>query len=54
MEALETRLRRRIYVSLYALLFLTILLGVSIFLEGCSGLKNETQNIDIVVKDNGA
>jgi hypothetical protein len=36
MEKLEVRLQRRMHVSLYALLFLTILLGISILLEGCS------------------
>ncbi|HET9487563.1 MAG TPA: hypothetical protein VFO54_09015 [Chryseosolibacter sp.] len=36
METLEKRLQKRIYVSLYALLFLTTLLGLSILLEGCS------------------
>lgn len=51
MEALEIRLRRRIYVSLYALLFLTILLVVSVLLEGCSDSKNKTQNINVVGKD---
>ncbi|HYG18328.1 MAG TPA: hypothetical protein VD816_05335 [Ohtaekwangia sp.] len=37
METLEARLQRRIHVSLYALLFLTVLLGISVVLEGCSG-----------------
>jgi hypothetical protein len=36
METLETRLRTRIHTSLYALLFLTGLLGLSVILEGCS------------------
>ena len=36
METLEVRLQRRIHTSLYALLFLTILLGISVVLEGCS------------------
>jgi hypothetical protein len=36
METLETRLRSRINTSLYALLFLTGLLGLSVLLEGCS------------------
>jgi hypothetical protein len=49
MEALETRLRKRIYVSLYALLFLTILLGVSVLLEGCSAKKNEEGHSPYVV-----
>jgi hypothetical protein len=41
MDSLETRLQKRIYVSLYALLFLTILLGLSVLLEGC------TDNCDV-------
>lgn len=36
METLESRLQKRIHVSLYALLFLTILLGLSVLLEGCT------------------
>jgi hypothetical protein len=36
METLEVRLQKRMHVSLYALLFLTVLLGISILLEGCS------------------
>ncbi|HEY9487748.1 MAG TPA: hypothetical protein VIQ51_05425 [Chryseosolibacter sp.] len=36
METLENRLQKRIHVSLYALLFLTTLLGLSVLLEGCS------------------
>lgn len=36
MEPLETRLQRRMHVSLYALLFLTCLLGLSVLLEGCT------------------
>ena len=36
MDTLENRLQRRIHVSLYALLFLTVLLGISVLLEGCS------------------
>jgi hypothetical protein len=36
MSLLQTRLHKRIYVSLYALLFLTVLLGLSVLLEGCS------------------
>jgi hypothetical protein len=36
METLENRLQKRIYVSLYALLFLTVLLAISVLLEGCS------------------
>lgn len=35
METLETRLQRRIHASLYALIFLTTLLGLSVLLEGC-------------------
>jgi hypothetical protein len=36
MDTLENRLQKRIYVSLYALLFLVLLLGISVLLEGCS------------------
>jgi hypothetical protein len=36
MDTLENRLQKRIHVSLYALLFLTVLLGISVLLEGCS------------------
>lgn len=36
MERLEARLQKRMHVSLYALLFLTVLLGISVLLEGCS------------------
>ena len=36
MEPLETRLQKRMHVSLYALLFLTCLLGLSVLLEGCT------------------
>jgi hypothetical protein len=36
MDTLENRLQKRMHVSLYALIFLTILLGISILLEGCT------------------
>lgn len=36
MDTLENRLQRRMHVSLYALLFLTALLAISVLLEGCS------------------
>jgi hypothetical protein len=36
METLEVRLQRRIHASLFALLFLTVLLGISVLLEGCT------------------
>ena len=36
METLENRLQKRIHVSLYALLFLTTLLALSVLLEGCA------------------
>lgn len=36
METLEERLQKRIHVSLYALIFLTTLLGLSVLLEGCT------------------
>ena len=32
-ETLENRLQKRINISLYALLFLTVLLGLSVLLE---------------------
>lgn len=43
METLDARLRKRIHVSLYALLFLTGLLGLSVLLESCSD-KCEVRN----------
>ena len=43
METLENRLQKRIHVSLYALLFLTTLLGLSVLLEGCTD-RCETTN----------
>lgn len=36
MDTLENRLQKRMHISLYALLFLTILLAITILLEGCS------------------
>ncbi len=36
MEALEKRIQKRVHVSLFALLFLTALLGLSVLLEGCT------------------
>jgi hypothetical protein len=36
MDTLENRLQKRMHVSLYALIFLTVLLGISILLEGCT------------------
>jgi hypothetical protein len=42
MDTLETRLEKRLHVSLYALLFLTILLGLSVLLEGCTD-NDETE-----------
>ena len=36
MDTLENRLQKRMHVSLYALLVLTILLAISILLESCS------------------
>lgn len=36
METIDVRLQRRIHASLFALLFLTVLLGISVLLEGCS------------------
>lgn len=43
MDTLENRLQKRIHVSLYALLFLTVLLGISVLLEGCTD-KCETSS----------
>lgn len=42
METLEQRLQKRIHVSLYALLFLTTLLGLSVLLEGCTDKSKVT------------
>ena len=36
MDTLENRLQKRMHVSLYALLFLTMLLAISVLLEGCT------------------
>ena len=36
METLENRLQKRMHVSLYALLVLTVLLAISVLLESCS------------------
>jgi hypothetical protein len=36
METLDDRLQKRIHVSLYALVFLTVILGLSVLLEGCT------------------
>jgi hypothetical protein len=36
MDTLENRLQKRMHVSLYALLVLTILLAISVLLEGCT------------------
>jgi hypothetical protein len=35
MESIDIRLQRRVNVSLYALIFLTGLLGFSVLMEGC-------------------
>lgn len=43
MDTLDNRLQKRIHVSLYALLFLTVLLGISVLLEGCSDTCETTQ-----------
>jgi len=37
MDSLEDRLQKRTHASLYALIFLTVLLGLSVLLEGCDG-----------------
>jgi hypothetical protein len=36
MDALDSRLRKRIHVSLFAIIFLTGLLGISVLLESCT------------------
>ncbi len=36
MDTLENRLQKRMHVSLYALIFLTMLLAISVLLEGCT------------------
>ena len=43
MDTLDHRLQKRIHVSLYALLFLTVLLGISVLLEGCTNSCETTQ-----------
>ncbi|HTF16940.1 MAG TPA: hypothetical protein VK658_02645, partial [Chryseolinea sp.] len=43
MDTLDNRLQKRIHVSLYALLFLTVLLGISVLLEGCTNSCETTQ-----------
>jgi hypothetical protein len=45
METLDNRLKQRMHVSLYALLFLTSLLGISVILEGCSDKCETTQEL---------
>lgn len=44
--SLETRLQKRIHASLYALIFLSTLLGLSVLLESCANnrraMKKET------------
>ena len=41
METLENRLQKKVHVFLYALVFLTVLLGLSVLLEGCTGEKDQ-------------
>ena len=41
METLENRLQKKVHVFLYALVFLTVLLGLSVLLEGCMGKKEQ-------------
>lgn len=43
MDTLDNRLQKRIHVSLYALLFLIVLLGISVLLEGCTNSCETTQ-----------
>ena len=47
MDTLEIRLQRRIHASLYALLFLTVLLGISVLLEGCSKEVKQSEKSNI-------
>jgi hypothetical protein len=42
METLETRLQQRRHTSLYALVFLAVLLGLSVLLESGGKLKRLT------------
>jgi|GEM_PF-2071751 len=42
-DTLEIRLQRRMHVSLYALLFLTALLGFTVLLDGCA-FNREVKN----------
>lgn len=44
MAPLETRIQKRLHVSLYALLFLTVLLGLSVILGGCSDRCETTRH----------
>lgn len=44
MDTLDNRLQKRINVSLYALLFLTVLLGISVLLEGCTNTCETTNS----------
>jgi hypothetical protein len=50
MNTLESRLQKRIYVWLYALLFLAALLGLSVLLEGRTAKNREVtfENSNIV------
>jgi len=49
METLEIRLQKRMHASLYALIFLTTILGISVLLESCEG-KQEVR-IDSIDKN---
>lgn len=49
METLDIRLQKRIHASLYALIFLTTLLGLSVLFESCQ-LKREVR-VDPTVKN---
>jgi hypothetical protein len=56
MDTLETRLQKRIYVSLYALLFLAALLGLSVILEGCAAkgeITSDASEMEIVSVSKG-
>ncbi len=49
MEALDIRLQKRMHASLYALIVLTTILGVSVLLESCEG-KREVK-VDLINKN---
>jgi hypothetical protein len=50
MEGLEARLQKRINASLYTLIFLTGLLGLSVLMEGCE-VKRQVRIDNSINKD---